>query len=98
MILLSPKPKPKPKNGIYYNAYTYRRLFYYHHHYSTTITAISIEEDDRDIWICSFCGLRSDRHFIKDHILTCPKKNKDKEDKDNYNHQQPEQSEQEVNY
>jgi rubrerythrin len=35
-----------------------------------------------DIWICSYCGLRSDRHFIKNHIPTCPKnKDKYKEDK-----------------
>jgi hypothetical protein len=80
ILLLSPKPKPKPKNGMYYNAYMYRRLFY-HQHCSTTITTIfSIEQEDEDddhgdgIWICSYCELRSDRQFIKDHISTCPKK------------------------
>jgi hypothetical protein len=40
-------------------------------------------DDHNDIWICSYCGLRSDRHFIKNHIPTCHKrKDKNKEDKD----------------
>jgi hypothetical protein len=39
------------------------------------------KEDDHDIWICNYCGLRGSIHLIKNHIPTCPK-NKDKEDKD----------------
>jgi hypothetical protein len=45
-------------------------------------------ENDHDIWVCSYCGLRADRHFIKNHIPTCPK-NKDKKE-DNQNNKEDE--------